>query len=198
MGERRFGLSTHLFHDHRLTREHLALVARHGFEAIEVVRHADALRLPRRRGGGEPGRLAGRDPAPAPLGARADRRGRAARRDGGAVLHRLGRREPPRRRRGRSRKRRSPLAARIPFRVLVLHLGVPDVDAPAGQRQPAGRGAPQPRGDRRRRGRRRRPGGRGGDPESAVDARQPRPPHRGRDATNSTASASVSTTATRT
>lgn len=37
MGDRRFGLSTHLFHDHRLTRDHLALVARHGFDAVEVV-----------------------------------------------------------------------------------------------------------------------------------------------------------------
>ena len=36
MGDRRFGLSTHLFHDHRLTRDHLALVARHGFDAVEV------------------------------------------------------------------------------------------------------------------------------------------------------------------
>jgi sugar phosphate isomerase/epimerase len=36
VGDRRFGLSTHLFHDHRLTREHLALVAKHGFDALEV------------------------------------------------------------------------------------------------------------------------------------------------------------------
>ena len=36
MGDRRFGLSTHLFHDHRLTRDHLALVAKHGFDAVEV------------------------------------------------------------------------------------------------------------------------------------------------------------------
>ena len=36
MDDRRFGLSTHLFHDHRLTRDHLALVARHGFDAVEV------------------------------------------------------------------------------------------------------------------------------------------------------------------
>jgi sugar phosphate isomerase/epimerase len=36
VGDRRFGLSTHLFHDHRLTRDHLALVARHGFDAVEV------------------------------------------------------------------------------------------------------------------------------------------------------------------
>jgi sugar phosphate isomerase/epimerase len=36
VGDRRFGLSTHLFHDQRLTREHLALVKRHGFDAVEV------------------------------------------------------------------------------------------------------------------------------------------------------------------
>jgi sugar phosphate isomerase/epimerase len=36
VGDRGFGLSTHLFHDHRLTRDHLALVARHGFDAVEV------------------------------------------------------------------------------------------------------------------------------------------------------------------
>jgi sugar phosphate isomerase/epimerase len=36
MSERRFGVSTHLFHEHRLTREHLVHVAAHGFEAIEV------------------------------------------------------------------------------------------------------------------------------------------------------------------
>jgi sugar phosphate isomerase/epimerase len=36
VSERRFGISTHLFHDHRLTREHLASVAAHGFEAVEV------------------------------------------------------------------------------------------------------------------------------------------------------------------
>lgn len=32
----RFGVSTHLFHDHRLQRDHLAHVAAHGFEAIEL------------------------------------------------------------------------------------------------------------------------------------------------------------------
>ncbi len=34
--DRRFGVSTHLFHGQRLTREHLVHVAAHGFEAIEV------------------------------------------------------------------------------------------------------------------------------------------------------------------
>ena len=32
----RFGISTHLFHDQRLGREHLAQIAEHGFEAVEV------------------------------------------------------------------------------------------------------------------------------------------------------------------
>jgi len=32
----RFGISTHLFHDHRLSRDHLVHVAAHGFEAIEL------------------------------------------------------------------------------------------------------------------------------------------------------------------
>jgi sugar phosphate isomerase/epimerase len=32
----RFGISTHLFHDQRLTRDHLAQIAAHGFEAVEV------------------------------------------------------------------------------------------------------------------------------------------------------------------
>jgi sugar phosphate isomerase/epimerase len=36
MTERRFGVSTHLFHEHRLTREHLVHIAAHGFEAVEV------------------------------------------------------------------------------------------------------------------------------------------------------------------
>src|ERR1051325_4021625 len=32
----RFGISTHLFHDRRLSRDHLAQIAAHGFEAVEV------------------------------------------------------------------------------------------------------------------------------------------------------------------
>lgn len=32
----RFGVSTHLFHDQRLSRDHLAQIAVHGFEAVEV------------------------------------------------------------------------------------------------------------------------------------------------------------------
>ena len=32
----RFGISTHLYHDRRLEREHLAQIASYGFEAIEL------------------------------------------------------------------------------------------------------------------------------------------------------------------
>ena len=32
----RFGISTHLFHEQRLSRDHLAQIAAHGFEAVEV------------------------------------------------------------------------------------------------------------------------------------------------------------------
>jgi sugar phosphate isomerase/epimerase len=34
--DRRFGVSTHLFHEHRLSREHFVHIAAHGFEAVEV------------------------------------------------------------------------------------------------------------------------------------------------------------------
>lgn len=36
MTDRRFGVSTHLFHDERLTREHLVHIAAHGFETVEL------------------------------------------------------------------------------------------------------------------------------------------------------------------
>ena len=36
MSEQRFGVSTHLFHETRLNREHLADIAGHGFETVEV------------------------------------------------------------------------------------------------------------------------------------------------------------------
>ena len=36
MNDARFGISTHLFHEQRLTREHLRLIASHGFGAVEV------------------------------------------------------------------------------------------------------------------------------------------------------------------
>ena len=32
----RFGISTHLYHEQRLSRDHLAQIAAYGFEAVEV------------------------------------------------------------------------------------------------------------------------------------------------------------------
>lgn len=37
----RFGVSTHLFHDQRLSRDHLAQIASHGFEAVELFAKRD-------------------------------------------------------------------------------------------------------------------------------------------------------------
>jgi len=34
--DRRFGVSTHLFHEHRLNREHFVHIAAHGFDSVEV------------------------------------------------------------------------------------------------------------------------------------------------------------------
>ena len=36
MNDLSFGVSTHLFHEHRLTREHLTHIAAHGFDAVEL------------------------------------------------------------------------------------------------------------------------------------------------------------------
>ncbi len=36
MTSRRFGISTHLFHDHRLVRDHVVQIASHGFQTIEL------------------------------------------------------------------------------------------------------------------------------------------------------------------
>jgi sugar phosphate isomerase/epimerase len=36
VNDRRFGVSTHLFHEERLTRDHLVHIAAHGFEMVEV------------------------------------------------------------------------------------------------------------------------------------------------------------------
>ena len=137
MGDRRFGLSTHLFHDHRLTRDHLALVARHGFDAVEVfatrthfdyrddaavTQLADWLR--------ETGLELHSLHAPI---AEAVRRGEmvgpysTASGDGARRAVAV-----------QEAKAALGLAARIPFRYLVLHLGVPaGTHPPANDNQPA-------------------------------------------------------------
>ena len=137
MGDRRFGLSTHLFHDHRLTRDHLALVARHGFDAVEVFatrthfdyRDHDAV-----------ARLADwlhetgleLHSVHAPI-AEAVRRGEMV------VPYSTASGDDARRAVAVEEARAAlAIAARIPFRYLVLHLGVPTrTNPPANDNQPA-------------------------------------------------------------
>jgi sugar phosphate isomerase/epimerase len=137
VGDRRFGLSTHLFHDHRLTREHLALVAKHGFDAVEVFAtrtHFDY------RDDGAVAQLAEwlRDTrlelhsVHAPI-AEAVRHGEMV------VPYSTASGDDARRAIAvEEAKAALAIAARIPFRYLVLHLGVPTrTNPPANDNQPA-------------------------------------------------------------
>ena len=137
MGERRFGLSTHLFHDNRLTREHLALVAKHGFDAVEVFAtrpHFDY------RDDAAVTSLAGwlaetgleLHSMHAPI-AEAVRRGEMV-----APYSTASGDETRRTAAVAEVKAALAVATRIPFRVLVLHLGVPtSTRPPANDNQPA-------------------------------------------------------------
>ena len=98
-----FGISTHLFHEHRLSRDHLVHIAAHGFEVGRAVRHALTLRLPERTGDRRTRRVAVGHATDTALGPRADRRAHAERTMGRRVLERLVRREPPQGGGGRSR-----------------------------------------------------------------------------------------------
>jgi sugar phosphate isomerase/epimerase len=137
VGDRRFGLSTHLFHDHRLTRDHLALVARHGFDAVEVFAtrtHFDY------RDDGAVTQLASwlretkleLHSVHAPI-AEAVRRGEMV------VPYSTASGDEARRAVAVAEARAAlALAASIPFRYLVLHLGVPTrTNPPANDNQPA-------------------------------------------------------------
>ena len=137
MGDRRFGLSTHLFHDHRLTRDHLALVAKHGFGAVELFatrthfdyRDADAvaqLTTWLHETGLE------LHSVHAPI-AEAVRRGEMV------VPYSTASGDEARRAVAVDEAKAAlALAARIPFRYLVLHLGVPArTNPPANDNQPA-------------------------------------------------------------
>ena len=137
MGDRRFGLSTHLFHDHRLTRDHLALVARHGFDAVElfatrthfdyhddraVAQLADWLRETRLE----------LHSIHAPI-AEAVRRGEMV------VPYSTASGDDTRRALAVTEAKAAlAIASRIPFKYLVLHLGVPTrTNPPANDNQPA-------------------------------------------------------------
>ena len=136
MGDRRFGLSTHLFHDHRLTRDHLALVARHGFDAVELFAtrtHFDY------RDDGAVTQLAAwlretkleLHSVHAPI-AEAVRRGEMV------VPYSTASGDEARRAVAVEEARAAlALATRIPFRYLVLHLGVPTRTNPTNDNHPA-------------------------------------------------------------
>jgi sugar phosphate isomerase/epimerase len=134
----RFGVSTHLYHDRRLEREHLAQVAEYGFEAIELFATRSHFDYHDEAAIGQLGEwLAATgltlNSVHAPITARfgsgdqwaptfsiatSDREAReAAVRETGIALR---------------------LAARIPFEVLVLHVGTPATRAePADNHRPS-------------------------------------------------------------
>ena len=138
----RFGISTHLYHDHRLEREHLAQIAGYGFEAVELF--ATRSHFDYHDAGG--GRRDSRDwltetgltldSVHAPI---TDRFGTG---DQWAPTY-LDRRRPTAPR-GRPRCAEAEaalrIAARIPFRTLVVHLGTPASKSSGGRQQPRGRG----------------------------------------------------------
>ena len=137
MGDRRFGLSTHLFHDHRLTRDHLALVARHGFDAVEVFAtrthfdYRDDTTVTALAGWLQETRLELHS-IHAPI-AEAVRRGQMV------APYSTASGDEARRKIAVDEARAAlALASRIPFRFLVLHLGVPaNTNPPANDNQPA-------------------------------------------------------------
>jgi sugar phosphate isomerase/epimerase len=137
VADRRFGLSTHLFHDHRLTRDHLALVARHGFEAVEVFAtrphfdYRDDDAVTQLDGWLRETRLELHS-LHAPI-AEAVRRG-----DMVAPYSTASGDEARRAAAVAEAKAALAVAARIPFKYLVLHLGVPTrTNPPASDNQPA-------------------------------------------------------------
>ena len=151
LAEHRFGISTHLFHESRLTREHLVHIAAHGFEAVELFAtrshfdyHDDAgdrASSP----SGCPTRASSCTPCTRRSSRRCERR-----QVGRLVLERLGRRDAAgggdRRNRGGACGR----AAHSRIRYLVVHLGMPTAEqVPPSDNQPRRRAA-QRRGDRRR------------------------------------------------
>ena len=129
MSNRRFGVSTHLYHEERLNREHLAEIAGHGFDAVEVFatrshfdyhdpRAVDALgawlaefrlELHSMHAPIVDAIRQGRWVGSYSLAAADDTRRRAAVAEAGAALK---------------------VAERVPYRYLVVHLGVPDGQSP--------------------------------------------------------------------
>lgn len=136
MTDRRFGISTHLFHDHPLSREHLVHIAAHGFEAVELfatrshVDYHDAAALVRIGEWLSDTRL-DLHSVHAPIC--------EAMKDGkwvGSFSNASG--DDVRRRAALAEAEAALAIARtIPYRYLVLHLGMPTTErVPAGDNQP--------------------------------------------------------------
>ena len=108
------------------SREHLVEIAAHGFDAVEVVRDAHALRLPRRRRPSTSSRQWLREAGlRAALDPRADRRAASRRRRwGAAVLERRRATSATRERAVGEARRRAGAGRRVPVSVLVVHLGL--------------------------------------------------------------------------
>ena len=192
-----FGVSTHLYHSYRLTREHLLEIGGARVRTRRAVRDADALRLPQSGGRRRPAAVAGRGRPRAAQRPRADRRelrrrplGRAA--DAG---------ERRRRRAGaarwRSRARAAHRAADSVRRAGRAHLGLPRTQQPS----PADNSRDGARRSIEELQRLAEPLGvrvaRRGDPERAVAGRLAGALRRG-GARDGRTSASASTSATRT
>jgi sugar phosphate isomerase/epimerase len=132
--ERRFGISTHLFHGHRLSREHLVHIAAHGFDEIELFATRSHFDYRDARAIAElaewlsdTGLALHSVHAPAfeafadgePIGPYSSASGAEARRTAAVE----------------AAEAALAITTRIPFRYLVTHLGVPDRIAAAGDNQ---------------------------------------------------------------
>jgi len=128
--DRRYGVSTHLFHEQRLSRDHLVHIAAHGFDTVELfatkshVDYHDASVLDRLAEWLADTRL-DLHSVHAPV-CEAMRGGRWA----GSFSNASG--DEARRRRAVAEAEAAlAIAARIPFRYLVVHLGLPSSEQPA-------------------------------------------------------------------
>ena len=129
--DRRFGVSTHLFHEHRLTRDHLVHIAAHGFDAIELFAtrthfdyHDDRARAQLAEWLSDTGLELHSVHAPA---FEALRQGRWV-----GAFSNASSDEPRRRAAIAEAEAALALAAHVPFRFLVTHIGVPVNEAGAG------------------------------------------------------------------
>ena len=145
---KRFGVSTHLYHEERLQKAHLLEIAANGFEAVEVFAtrshfdYHDAAAIRSLQDW-----LAEAEPRAA-LRPRADHR-RVRQRPGQRNFSTATRDTDARKATLHEMAAALNIAKTIPFKFLVVHLGVPDRPASRTGRQPSRGGDPQRRGNPR-------------------------------------------------